>query len=149
MAYPYPARTRITHGEVIVLEVSTAVSTAASGVKNHTINIPKGSYKIGISLASAALAAASTVKVYAFQTPQQDTGVAALSTVLGIRPHSGVAAATLLTCPSTSTYGGTSGQMYSGTTAGQEDFIFPYGLMVQVTANTSVGTYALQVICQG
>ena len=149
MAYGLPERNRANQTEVLVFERKVSCSTAASGVVNHTIDLPPGAFNIGISLSSQAADQALIGKVYLFQDKTQDTGADALSTVLSVLPHAAAAAATLLTAPATTTYGGTSGQLVQGTThVMQENFILPYGLMLQTTCDTNSGHYTYKVICQ-
>lgn len=149
MSYPYPPRGRYPRGEVLVLQKAADCATTASGVVNHTMNVPPGAYKIGVSFSTEGAGASATVKVWAFQTPQQDTQAAALSTALDLIAHGAAAAATVLTVPTTTTYGGTSGQLVPSTTLyGNGNFVAPFGLLVQTTCNTDSGSYDIRLICQ-
>lgn len=140
MAYPYPARTRITHGEILVFDKT---QDCDGGPTNHTVNLPPGAYQLGLSAWSLAAGAAVTVKVYAFQAPDQTTAAAALSTVQAFQPHTAsVTAVTVITVPTTSLYGGTSCQT-------DETRMYPYGLIVQVTCAATNGSAGFKLVAQG
>ena len=149
MAYKYSSRNRTQETEVLVFEYTSDCATAASGVVNHVIDLPAGSYNIGIAISSAAADQDCIAKVYLYQDPTQDGSAYSLSTKISILPHAAAAAATLLTAPATTTFSGTSGQLVQGTThVMQENFIIPYGFILQTTCNTDSGSYSYKVICQ-
>lgn len=146
MTYPYNNKGRANQTEVLVFDQTVDNTTAASGLKAYTVDFPAGAYDIGLALSTSGAGAAATLKAYAYQTPEQDAGAAALSGALAVMPPGASASVTVLTASSTSTYGGTCGQLTAGTTCTMPVCVYPYGLRVTVTCNTNSGDSTHKVI---
>lgn len=149
MTYPYSGKTYPASPEVLIFEKTVANTTTASGVQTATVDLPPGSYDVGVSVytTGAGAAAAGTVKVFAYQLPSQANTAVALSVGMQMIPHGSTTLATVLTAPASATAAGSSGHIALSSFAA-EGVTVPYGLMVATACNTSTGTISYKIIAQ-